>query len=88
MEFCQNVLLLEFNTINLFHQIEGIDVPVHFIQGRQDGVAPYQTAVEYYEYLHAATKTFTSFDNSAHLPHYDGPENFAKLLRDTIGNRN
>ncbi len=87
MEFCQNALLPEFNTVNLFHRIEGVDVPVHFIQGRQDGVAPYQTAVEYYEYLHATRKTFTAFDNSAHMPHYDEPEKFAKLLRDKISNR-
>ena len=87
MEFCQNVLLPEFNTVNLFRRIERIDVPVHFIQGRKDGVAPYQTAVEYYEYLRAATKTFTCFDNSAHMPHYDEPEKFAKLLRDKISNQ-
>jgi pimeloyl-ACP methyl ester carboxylesterase len=87
MEFCQNALLEEFNTVNLFQRIEGVDVPVHFIQGKQDGVAPYQTAVEYYKYLHAATKTFTGFDNSAHMPHYDEPEKFARLLRDTISNR-
>ena len=87
MEFCQNVLLLEFNTINLFHQIEGVDVPVHFIQGTQDGVAPYQIAMNYYKYLRADKKTFTDFDNSAHIPHYDEPEKFAKLLRDKINNK-
>ena len=84
MEFCQNALLPEFNALNLFHRIEGVDVPVHFIQGRHDGIAPYQTAVKYYEYLRAATKTFTSFEYSAHMPHYDEPEKFSRLLRDTI----
>jgi hypothetical protein len=44
---------------------------VHFIQGRQDGVAPYQTAFKYYEYLQAGKKTFTAFEKSAHMPHYD-----------------
>ena len=84
MEFCQNALLPEFNILNLFHRIDGIDVPVHFIQGKQDGVAPYQIAVNYYKYLRADKKTFTVFDNSAHIPHYDEPVKFAKLLRDTI----
>ena len=87
MEFCQNALLPEFNTLNLFHRIDGIDVPVHFIQGKQDGVAPYQIAVNYYKYLRADKKTFTDFDNSAHMPHYDEPEKFAKLLQDKITNR-
>jgi pimeloyl-ACP methyl ester carboxylesterase len=84
MEFCQNALLPEFNTLNLFHRIEGVDVPVHFIQGKEDGVAPYQVAVKYYKYLQAEKKTFTDFDNSAHMPHYDEPEKFARVLRETI----
>ncbi len=83
MEFSQNALLPEFNTLNLFHRIKSIDVPVHFVQGKQDGIAPYQVSVEYYEYLDA-TKTFTAFANSAHMPHYDEPEKFSQLLRDTI----
>jgi pimeloyl-ACP methyl ester carboxylesterase len=88
MEFCQNALLPEFNTLNLFHRIESVDVPVHFVQGKQDGIAPYPIAVEYYEYLRAATKTFAAFENSAHMPHYDEPKKFAQLLRDTIKESN
>jgi pimeloyl-ACP methyl ester carboxylesterase len=87
MEFCQNALLPEFNTLNLFHRIDSVDVPVHFIQGKQDGVAPYQIAVKYYKYLQADKKTFTDFDNSAHMPHYDEPEKFTKLLRGKINNQ-
>jgi len=84
MEFSQNALLPEFNTLNLFHRIKSIDVPVHFVQGKQDAVAPYEIAVNYYDYLRAATKTFTAFDNSAHMPHYDEPQKYSRLLRDTI----
>jgi pimeloyl-ACP methyl ester carboxylesterase len=84
MEFCQNALLPEFNTLNLFHRISSIDVPVHFVQGKQDAIAPYQISVNYFDHLHAATKTFTTFDNSAHMPHYDEPQKFSRLLRDTI----
>jgi len=87
MEYCQNALLPEFDTLNLFDRIKSIEVPVHFIHGKQDGVVPYQTAVKYYEYLQANKKTFTCFDNSAHMPHYDEPGKFAKLLRDTINNQ-
>jgi pimeloyl-ACP methyl ester carboxylesterase len=86
MEYCQNALLPEMNTLNLFNRIKSIDVPVHFIHGQQDAVAPYQTAVKYYEYLQATKKTFTGFDNSAHLPHYDEPKKFAKVLRDIMNN--
>jgi len=75
------------DTLNLFDRIKSIEVPVHFIHGKQDGVAPYQTAVKYYEYLQANKKTFTCFDNAAHMPHYDEPGKFAELLRDIINNQ-
>lgn len=84
MEFCQDALLPEFNALNLFHRIERIDVPLHFVHGKLDAVAPYETAVKYFEYLRADKKTFTAFDHSAHMPHYEEPGKFARLLRDTI----
>jgi len=84
MEFCQNALLPELGALNLFDKIKTIGVPVHFIQGKHDGVAPYQIAFKYYEYIQAENKTFTCFENSAHFPQYEEPEKFAKLLKETI----
>jgi len=84
MEFCQNALLPEMNNLNLFDKIKSIDVPVHFIQGKLDGIAPYQTAAAFYEYLQADVKTFTGFENSAHMPHYDEPEKFSALIKETV----
>ena len=81
MEFCQNALLPELNTLNLFERISKVDVPVHFIQGKQDAIAPYKIAVKYYDYLQAREKNFVAFDNSAHVPHYEEPEKFATILR-------
>ncbi len=84
MEFCQNALLPELDTLNLFDKIKSIVVPVHFIQGKLDGIAPYQTAVKYHEFLKASKKTFTGFDNSAHMPHYEEPEKFSQLIKEMI----
>jgi len=84
MEFCQNALLPEMDTLNLFDKITAVKVPVHFIQGKLDGIAPYQTAVKFYDYLQADTKSFTSFDHSAHMPQYEEPEKFARLLNEKI----
>jgi pimeloyl-ACP methyl ester carboxylesterase len=84
MEFSQNALLPEFSSLNLFDKIKSIGVPVHFIQGKLDGIAPYLTAVKYYESLQADRKSFTCFDNSAHMPHYDEPEKFSRLLEEMI----
>jgi len=84
MEFCQDALLPEFNVLNLFYRIDSIEVPVHFVHGKLDAISPFETAVKYYEYLRADKKTLTAFDHSAHMPHYEEPEKFERLLRDTI----
>jgi pimeloyl-ACP methyl ester carboxylesterase len=84
MEFCQNALLPELNTLNLFEKVKQVNIPVHFFQGKLDGVAPYDIAVSYYNYLQAANKTFTDFNNSAHMIPYEEPGKFVKLLNEKI----
>jgi pimeloyl-ACP methyl ester carboxylesterase len=84
MEECQNRLLPELNELNLFKRVARVEVPVHFIQGKKDVVAPFVVALKYYEFLQAETKTFTCFDHSAHTPHYDEPNKFANLLRSKV----
>jgi pimeloyl-ACP methyl ester carboxylesterase len=84
IDFCQDALLPELNKLNLFDRIQAVQVPVHFIQGKLDGIAPYSIGVKFYEYLQVATKTFTSFDHSAHMPHYEEPGKFAELLNEKI----
>jgi len=84
MEFAQNALLPEFNTLNLFATIGKVGVPVHFIQGKKDGVAPFHIAVDYFNYLQAPDKSFTSFEESAHMPHYEEPGKFAALIKEKL----
>ncbi len=84
MEFCQNALLPELDNLNIFNSIKYTDVPIHFIQGRQDGVAPYHIAERYFEFIKSNKKTFTIFEKSAHMPHYTEPKKFTKLIKETI----
>jgi pimeloyl-ACP methyl ester carboxylesterase len=81
MEFCQNALLRELNTLNLFDTVQKIAVPVHFVQGKKDAVAPIQTAIDYYKHLQAPEKSFTVFEQSAHMPHYEEPDKFSALIK-------
>jgi pimeloyl-ACP methyl ester carboxylesterase len=83
MKFSQNALLPEFDSFNLFHEIRTVSIPVHFAQGKLDAIAPYQMATRFYKYLQAPIKTFTEFENSAHLPQYEEPDKFADLLKRT-----
>lgn len=84
MEFCQNTLLTEFNRLNLFEKIESIEVPVHFMQGIKDAVAPREIAVRYFKYLKCSSKSFTEFEHSAHFPHLEEPDKFANLVRTQV----
>ncbi len=88
MEFSQNALLPELNTLNLFDKVQKVNVPVHFIQGKKDGLAPFQTAVDYFNFLKAPAKSFTSFEESAHMPHYEEPGKFVALITEKLTTKN
>jgi proline iminopeptidase len=80
MAFCQNALIPELNNFNLFRSVTKISVPVHFIQGTLDGIAPPDKGKEYYEQLQAVNKSFTVFEKSAHMPQYEESEKFSNLI--------
>jgi pimeloyl-ACP methyl ester carboxylesterase len=88
MEFSQNALLQELNTLNLFAKVKKVNVPVHFIQGKKDGLAPFQIAVDYFNFLEAPAKSFTSFEESAHMPHYEEPDKFVALITEKLTAKN
>jgi len=87
MEFSQNALLAEMNALNLFERVRQVGVPVHFFQGKLDVIAPFEVAERFYHYLKAPAKTFTTFEKSAHVPHYDEPKKFELILKQLINQR-
>lgn len=86
--FCQDALMPEMNSLNLFQTITKIAVPVHFAQGSLDAIAPPFRGREYYEQLEAPNKTFTIFEKSAHMLQYDEPEKFSKLINSLLKDSN
>jgi pimeloyl-ACP methyl ester carboxylesterase len=78
--FCQNSFIPEMNNLNLFQPVSKIHVPVHFIQGSMDAVAPAEKGKEFYEHLEAPDKSFSLFENSAHMPHYEESEKFSNII--------
>jgi len=84
MSFSQNALLPEFDTFNLFNRVTKVSIPVHFAQGALDALAPAARGKAYYEQLEAVGKSFTVFENSAHMPHYEEPDKFAMLIRSVV----
>jgi pimeloyl-ACP methyl ester carboxylesterase len=80
MEFCQNALIPELNSLNLFQKVERVSVPVHFFQGSLDVIAPMEKGKAYFEQVQAVSKSFTLFEKSAHAPHYEEPEKFSNMV--------
>lgn len=57
------------------------DVPVYFFLGRHDRVTPPALAVEYLDRLSAPAKGVVRFEESAHFPFFEQPEEFAEAIR-------
>jgi proline iminopeptidase len=86
ISFSQDALLTEFDTFNLFDKVTKVSVPVHFAQGAIDGIAPLARGKAYYEQLQAPEKSFTLFETSAHMPHYEESSKFSALVRSVAKN--
>lgn len=68
--------------VNLFNEIDSMQVPVYIFQGRYDYQTPHVVAREFYDQLKAPAKGFYTFENSAHSPLYEEPEKFNRILRE------
>jgi pimeloyl-ACP methyl ester carboxylesterase len=67
------------NEVNLLNDIPEIKIPVYFCSGRRDYNVPFELAALYMDKLRAPYKEFVWFDNSAHLPNFEEPEEFNKF---------
>jgi len=86
ISFSQDALLSEFNAFNLFERVTKVSVPVHFVQGALDSIAPLARGEAYYKQLEAPEKSFTIFENSAHMPQYEEPLKFSALIKSVARN--
>ncbi len=85
MTFSQKHLLPRLVQLDLFKEISQLFVPIYFLQGTHDVASPYQTVHSFYEKLDARKgKRFITFNNSAHMPHYEESEKFLKVLIEGI----
>jgi pimeloyl-ACP methyl ester carboxylesterase len=61
--------------------VRSLDIPVFLFAGRYDYVTPSALGVAYVQALQAPCKQIVWFENSAHFPFYEEPENFARAMR-------
>lgn len=77
---CQNALLPELDKLNLFTSAPAVPVRIHFIHGRRDAVSAHDLAFAYYQAVYSEQKSFTTFEDAAHMAHYDEPDKFAAIV--------
>ncbi len=87
MNFSQKKILSELSSLNMLENEHQIDVPVIFIQGTHDMVAPLKLSEKLFlKIIASGGKQFIRFDNSAHMPHYEESEKFRNVILDAIKN--
>ena len=77
---------MKYNAVagELIDEIYVLSVPVYFFTGRYDYVTPSELVEEYYQKIQAPDKKLVFFENSAHFPFFEEPEQFAAKMIDTI----
>ena len=79
--FSLKSMWLDVINTNLFNEIDSMKVPVYIFHGKYDYTTPYPLANDFYQQLKAPQKGFFLFENSAHSPIMEEPEEFNAILR-------
>lgn len=66
----------EIRKINLFEQLDTLEVPVYFCIGRYDTLSSVEMQENYFDFLTSPHKDIIWFENSAHYPHIEEPNAF------------
>lgn len=84
LEFSATLMWEDVVKIDLFTEIDEIEVPVYFMIGRHDWNTPFEITEEYFDILIAPKKEFIWFENSAHSPCYEEPGRFNRLMVEKV----
>jgi pimeloyl-ACP methyl ester carboxylesterase len=79
-----DLLYADLASVNLFETVPRVEVPVFFAEGRYDQLAPVAVAQRYFSSLHAPSKEWVLFENSAHFPQWEERQRFHELLVETV----
>ena len=82
--FSTKIMMKELLTVDLFHQVLELKVPVYILMGRHDYNWSAELAKQYFDVLKAPKKEFIWFEKSAHAPNGEEPEKFNKLLIEKV----
>lgn len=74
-------LHLQMLTFHLDDSLPHYNVPIHYILGEVDTIAPTSLGKAYYDSIDAPHKTLTVIPGAGHNPMYECPDEFAAALR-------
>jgi pimeloyl-ACP methyl ester carboxylesterase len=80
MDFSMKTLWVEFLKTDFASTIRELKIPVYFLLGKHDYNVPYKLAVGYLEKLKAPSKGLILFDKSAHVPFFEEPQKFIRVM--------
>ena len=69
---------------DLTQQVTELAIPVYFLHGKYDYTCAYPLARAYFDGLDAPLKGFYTFENSAHSPLFEEPEEVLTILLEDV----
>ena len=74
----------QFIRVDLRQTIPALQIPVYFLEGKYDYTCLTSLARDYFQQLQAPAKGFYVFDNSAHSPLLEEPQEAHRILEDIL----
>jgi pimeloyl-ACP methyl ester carboxylesterase len=78
----------EITATDLTTQVTEFEIPVYILAGRYDYTVNYDLQKNYFMKINAPKKGFYTFENSAHSPLFEEPENFIEIMVNDVLNGN
>lgn len=73
---------------NLVTELQGIDIPVYILSGRNDYETPVTLIRKYFDQLNLPSKKYIEFAQSAHFPFYEEPKKFVSTMNEILSEVN
>lgn len=78
----------EMLSTDLTEQVTELSIPVYFMSGHYDHTVSRDMAMSYLDKLRAPIKGFYTFNRSAHIPMFEEPERFIKIMLEDVLSQN
>ena len=86
-DFTINAMWAELKNVDLTNEIQSIEVPIYFFEGKYDMTTPTVVVEKFYDNLDAEKgKHLVIFENSGHLPMIEEKEKYQDLLINIVLN--